>query len=76
MLYPKLNKALKEIAKKYNTTQTAIATAWITTHPANMQVIAGTTTKERLKQIISGSEIKLTHEEWYKLYLSAGHRLP
>jgi len=75
-LYPRLNKALKEIAAKHNVTSTTIATAWITTHPANMQVIAGTTTEERLKQIIQGSEIKLTHEEWYKLYLAAGHRLP
>ena len=76
MLYPRLNKALKEIASEHNTTPTAIATAWITTHPANMQVIAGTTTEERLKQIIGGSEIKLSHDEWYKLYKAAGHRLP
>lgn len=74
--YKKLNKTLEEIAKKYDSTPTAIATAWITRHPANMQVIAGTTSEERLTEIISGSDIVLNHEEWYKLYLAAGHPLP
>lgn len=74
--YIELNKALDELAEKYNVTPTAIATAWITRHPANMQVIAGTSNEKRLKEIIAGSDIRLNHEEWYKLYLAAGHILP
>lgn len=74
--YSELNKVLDELADKYNVTPTAIATAWITRHPANMQVIAGTTNEKRLKEIIAGSDIRLNHEEWYKLYLAAGHILP
>lgn len=74
--FPELNKALEELADKYNVSTTAISTSWITRHPAQMQVIAGTTNVDRLREIIQGSEITLTHEEWYKLYLAAGHILP
>lgn len=74
--YADLNKALEEVATDHGVSTTAIATAWITSHPAQMQVIAGTTNIKRLEEIIQGSEIKLTHEEWYRLYLSAGHILP
>lgn len=74
--YPELNKALEEISEKYHTTPTAIATAWILRHPANIQMIAGTTNTERMSEIIKGSEIRLEREEWYRLYLSSGHILP
>lgn len=74
--FPELNKALEELAQKYGVSTTAISTAWITRHPAQMQVIAGTTNEQRLKEIIDGSEIVLSHEEWYKLYLASGHILP
>lgn len=39
-------------------------------------MIAGTTNRAHLQEIIDGSRIELTREEWYKLYLSAGHMLP
>lgn len=74
--YPELNKTLEEISEKYHTTPTAIATAWILRHPANIQMIAGTTNTERMGEIIQGSEIRLEREEWYRLYLSSGHILP
>ena len=74
--YPELNKTLEEISQKYDTTPTAIATAWILRHPANIQMIAGTTNTERMSEIIKGNEIRLEREEWYRLYLSSGHILP
>ena len=74
--YPELNKTLEELSQKYDTTPTAIATAWILRHPANIQMIAGTTNTERMSEIIKGSEIRLEREEWYRLYLSSGHILP
>lgn len=74
--YPKLNKLLEELAEKYGVTPTAVATAWILRHPAKIQVIAGTTNLDRMKEVIMGTEIELTREEWYKLYLSSGHILP
>lgn len=74
--FPELNKVIDELADKYNVTNTAIATAWILRHPANMQMVAGTTNKERLIQIAKATEIQLSRDEWYRLYLSAGHILP
>lgn len=74
--YKELNKVIDELSKKYNVPNTAIATAWILRHPANMQVIVGTTNVERLENICEGANINLTREEWYKLYMSAGHILP
>lgn len=74
--YAKLNEVLGELAEKYGVTDTAIATAWILRHPAGMQVITGTTSEDRLREIASAASIRLTREEWYRLYLAAGHPLP
>lgn len=74
--YGELNRVIDELAEKYGVSPTAIATAWITRHPANMQVIAGTTSEKRLAEIVAGAGITLTHQEWYRLYLAAGHILP
>lgn len=74
--YSELNQKLKELADKYNVSETTIATAWILRHPARMQVIAGTTSEERLKEIAAACEIELSREEWYQLYLAADHPLP
>lgn len=74
--FPELNTKLAEIAERYNVSKSAVATAWILRHPANMQVIAGTTKPERLADICTGADITLTRKEWYEIYLSAGHSLP
>lgn len=74
--YPKLNEQLDTLAEQYGATPTAIAAAWVLRHPAHIQLIAGTTSPARMKEIIRGSEITLTREEWYRLYLAAGHILP
>lgn len=74
--YSELNKVLQEIAETYHTTKIVIASAWILRHPAKMQVIAGTTKLKRMKEIITSTEIQLTREEWYRIYLSAGYILP
>lgn len=74
--YWQLNQEIRVLADKYQVSDMAIATAWIIRHPAKMQVIAGTTNLDRLRQIVDGSNIELTREEWYKLYLVAGHMLP
>lgn len=74
--FPELNAKLAEISERYNVSKSAIAAAWILRHPANMQVIAGTTKPERLADICTGADVTLTREEWYQLYLAAGHSLP
>lgn len=74
--YAELNKKIEQLAQKYQVSETTIATAWILRHPAGMQVIAGTTSEARLAEIVKACDITLTREEWYALYLSAGHPLP
>lgn len=74
--YPQLNRELDALSEKYGVSPTAIAAAWIFRHPANIQLVAGTTSRERMAQIIQGSEITLERGEWYSLYLAAGHTLP
>lgn len=74
--YPELNSALDELAAKYDVTPTGIAVAWITRHPANMQVVLGTTNPGRVAESAAGSEIPLTREEWYRLFRLGGHIVP
>ncbi|WP_413301814.1 aldo/keto reductase [Bacillus sp. 1P10SD] len=74
--YPELNQVIDTIAEKYGVTNTAIATAWITRHPANIQVVLGTTKVRRLQDACKGSDIRLTREEWYSIYKAAGNIVP
>ena len=74
--FPELNKMLDELAEKYHVTSSAIAIAWILRHPAGIQAILGSTKKQRIAEICKASEIKLTREEWYALYMAAGKKLP
>jgi len=74
--YAELNDVIDELAEKYDVTPTAIAVAWITRHPAGMQVVLGTTNAQRVRDAAAGSEIPLTRQEWYRLFTSAGHTLP
>ncbi|MDO4332749.1 MAG: aldo/keto reductase [Eubacteriales bacterium] len=74
--FPALNQVMDELASKYGVTNTTIAAAWILRHPAKMQLIAGTTKVSRLSEICRAADITLTREEWYRLYLAAGHMLP
>lgn len=74
--FPELNKKLAEMAEKYHTTSTGIASAWILRHPANMQVIIGTMNLQRIEEIAKASDIVLSKEDWYGIYLAAGNDLP
>ena len=74
--YPELNAEIDRLAEKYGVKNTAIAAAWILSHPAKIQVIAGTTNKERLSDICKATDVDLTRQEWYSIYRSAGHHLP
>ncbi|MCH4170250.1 MAG: aldo/keto reductase [Lactobacillus sp.] len=74
--FPELNAELQKVADKYGVTKNAIATAWILRHPAHIQVVLGTMNVQHLKESVAGSDITLTGQEWYDLYLKAGHILP
>ncbi|WP_432562614.1 aldo/keto reductase [Kineococcus sp. SYSU DK003] len=74
--YPELNAVLDRLAAQYDVPTIAVATAWITRHPANMQVVLGTTNPERVRAAAQGSDLPLTKAEWYELFRAAGYRVP
>lgn len=74
--YAQLNKEIAVLSEKYKAPDTAIAAAWILRHPAHMQLVTGTSNEKRLLDILSAADIALEREEWYRLYLAAGHILP
>lgn len=74
--FPELNQTLQEVGDTYGVSKGAVAAAWILRHPANIQVILGTTKPERVREIAAGSEITLSREEWYRIYLAAGNKIP
>ena len=75
-LFPELNRKLQEIADGYGVSKTSIAAAWILRHPAGMQLIAGTMSSGRLRDIAKAADIRLTRQQWYDLYCAAGNILP
>lgn len=74
--YPELNRLIGELAEKYQVTGNAIAVAWILRHPAGIQTIVGSTSRERIQGICRASDVRLAREEWYALYMAAGKQLP
>ncbi len=74
--YAELNDVLDELAQRYDVTPTGIATAWVLRHPATWQVVLGTTKPSRVQEAAAASEIRLTRQEWYRLFQAAGHTVP
>lgn len=74
--FEKLNGVLQRLAKKYGVQKAAVVAAWILRHPAKTQVVTGTVNVDHLVEIAAGSEIVLSREEWYEIYIAAGHILP
>jgi predicted oxidoreductase len=74
--YPELNAVVDRLAEQYAVPVEAIAVAWITRHPAQMQVVLGTTTPDRVAAAAQGSDLPLTRAEWYELFRAAGYSVP
>ncbi len=74
--FPELNRALDELGGKWGVSKSAVAIAWILRHPAKMQAIVGTMNPQHLREICAASGVRLSHREWYQLYLASGKFLP
>lgn len=74
--YAELNRVIDRLAAHYDVEPIAVAVAWITRHPAEMQVVIGTTSPERVAAAAKGSDLELTRPEWYELFRAAGHTVP
>ncbi len=74
--FPELNAAIDEVAGAYGVSGITMAVAWLLRHPARIQVVTGTTNPQRLEECRKAGDIRITREEWYKIYLAAGNVLP
>lgn len=74
--YAKLNQVLERLAKEYSVTKSAIALAWILRHPAKMQAIIGTTSPAHLKESCMATDVHLTRQQWYDLYMAEDKIVP
>ena len=74
--YPALNKVLDRIANEAGVKSSTVAIAWILRHPANMQVIPGTTNLTHITEIAKACDIELSRQQWYEIYQAAGNKLP
>lgn len=74
--YKELNDVMQSLADEYHVTKSAIAVAWLLRHPACMQPIVGTTSPTHLIESCQATEVELTRQQWYDLYLAGGKPLP
>ena len=74
--FPELNRVMDRLAEEYQVTPNAIAVAWIMRHPARIQTIVGSTNAQRVRDVCKASDICLTRDQWYEMYLAAGKKLP
>lgn len=72
--FPKVNETLARFAarKGEGVSNTAMYTAWLCRLSAKMQILAGTTNPQRLRDICRGADIPCSKGEWYDIYLSSG----
>lgn len=74
--FPELNAALERMADELGSTPTAVASAWILRHPAKMQVICGSMAPAHIREAAAGTDLALSRQQWWDLYLAAGNDLP
>lgn len=73
----RVRNVLNEIAHKYQVGIDTVAAAWLLAHPVNFIVVLGSGKVNRIKSALKGLEIKLTCEEWFKLWVaSKGNDVP
>lgn len=66
-----------QLAGHYNCSAEAIVLAWLMRHPAGVQPVIGTTQPERIIACSHSTDVRLSREHWYQLYVSSrGEALP
>ena len=59
---------LSELARRKNTTPSAVALAWLLRHPAGILPIIGASNPEHIVENCAADRITLSREEWYTLF--------
>jgi predicted oxidoreductase len=74
----RLRAMLEEIASEVGATSIdQVMFAWLLAHPANMMPIVGSGKIERVKTAVEATNISLSREQWFRIYVAAmGHPVP
>ena len=75
-MYDKLTETLDKMGEEKGLTREGMVAAWIMRHPAHIQMIAGTTTADRVRNLAAAADVTISREEWYEIYRAAGNDLP
>ena len=62
---------LDAIREKYGISRTAMSLAWLLKHPSGIIPIVGSTNPSRIRDAVNSTEVNLTREEWYEIYVAA-----
>lgn len=74
--FPALNAKLEEFSERFGVSPGAVTIAWLLRHPANMQIVLGSTKLERIRDALDGMSVSLSREDWYELYIAGGNIVP
>lgn len=68
---------VSRLAAEYGVSPEAILLAFLRRHPASIQPVIGTTNLDRIKACQQATDITLSREHWYSLYVTArGQNVP
>ena len=66
-----------QLAEQYQCSREAIVLAWLMRHPAAIQPVIGTANPQRIAACAGASQVHLSREHWYQLFISSrGAPLP
>ena len=68
---------VRAVADRLKTPPLAVVVAWLLRHPAGIQPVVGTTSPERIAAACAATEVPLSRDDWYELFITArGRPLP
>lgn len=68
---------VKSLASAHQVSGEAIVLAWLLRHPARIQPVLGTSRGDRLRACAESVKVKLSRDEWYRLFETArGKSMP
>ena len=72
----RIKNVLADMTKKYEATEDQMLLAWIMKHPANIHLVVGTATPERLKMAMEAVDIEMELQDWFTLLeANEGHEV-
>jgi Predicted oxidoreductase len=73
--YKAARKVIEQIAKNYSAKPDTVVFSWLMQHPVGAIPLSGSQKLERLDAAIEALTLKLTHREWYEIYVASGQQV-